>query len=80
MVIMQRVDPDENIDRFYIVNVQASLLDSVAVVIQYGSRQTAYQMTRVLPVESTAAGEELAAAIVAGKVRRGYQIVEGRKP
>ena len=76
LAILQRIDPDENMDRWYLVTIQETLLDPIAVVCQYGSRHTSWQQTRVIPVQNTAVAEELVASIVAEKVKRGYKKIE----
>jgi len=78
LTVLHRIDPDENMDRYYIVTIQATLFDPIAVVCQYGSRHTAWQQTRVIPVADAAEAEELAASIVKTKVGRGYVVVERR--
>lgn len=72
LVVLRRVEPDEKMDRWYLVTVQRTLLDPVAVVCQYGSRHTSWQQTRVLPAASREEAEALAGKIVAAKLRRGY--------
>ena len=61
LTILRRIDPDENMDRWYLVTIQARLFDPIAVVCQYGSRHTAWQMTRLIPVADAAEAEELEA-------------------
>ena len=75
LTVLHRIDPDENMDRYYIVTIQATLFDPMAVICQYGSRHTAWQQTRVIPVANAVEAEELAAAIVEAKVGRGYEVV-----
>ena len=36
MVILKRVEPEEKVDRWYMVTVQPTLLEPVAVVCAYG--------------------------------------------
>ena len=76
LTVLRRIEPDENMDRYYIVTIQATLFDPIAVVCQYGSRHTAWQQMRVIPVADAAEAEELAAAIVKAKVGWGYEVVE----
>jgi len=75
MPFMNRVDPEEDMDRWYMVFVQATLLDSVAVVCAWGSRRTAYHQLRVRPASSTEEALTTAKKIVQQKVKRGYQAV-----
>lgn len=72
---MKRVDPEANMDRWYMVFVQASLFDPVAVVCAWGSRRTAYYQLRVRPAGSTEEALVTAKKIVQQKVKRGYRAV-----
>jgi len=58
---------------WYLVTVQQTLLDPVAVVCQYGRRHTTWQQTRVLPANSADEARTLAKKIVAAKLKRGYK-------
>jgi len=76
-VLLKRFDPEEHINRWYSVHVQPTLLDPVAVICAWGSWETNWQQTRVLPVVSFEEAEALAGKIVTAKIKRGYQrIVE----
>ena len=72
---LKRVDPEENMDRWYMVFVQASLLDPVAVICAWGNRRNSYQQLRVLPAASWEEAHETAQDMVKKKVARGYEIV-----
>ena len=72
MIYMKRVNPEVNMDRWYMVFVQASLFDPVAVVCAWGSRRTAYQKLQVRPAGSTEEALATAKKIVQQKVKRGY--------
>jgi predicted DNA-binding WGR domain protein len=72
---LKRVDPEENMDRWYMVFVQASLLDPVAVICAWGNRRNSYQQLRVLPAASWEEAHETAQDMVKKKVARGYDIV-----
>lgn len=67
--IMIRVEPGERINRWYSVSVQGTLFDPVAVVCSWGNRRTSHQRRRVLQVDAPESATELAAAIVAQKIR-----------
>ncbi len=73
LVVLHKIDLEENIDRWYLVTIQASLLDRIAVICQYGRRHTTWQQTRVLPVDSMTEAQALAEEIVAAKLKRGYE-------
>jgi len=74
MALLVRKEPDHNMDRWYSIAVQPTLLDPWAVICAWGSRRTRYRRIRVLPVESPEAGKEIATDIIARKMRRGYSI------
>ena len=72
---LKRVDPEENMDRWYMVFVQASLLDPMAVICAWGNRRNSYQQLRVLPATSREEALETAQNIVKQKLARGYELV-----
>jgi len=41
--LLKRIDREEHVNRWYFVTVQATLLDPVAVVTAWGSRENEYQ-------------------------------------
>jgi predicted DNA-binding WGR domain protein len=77
MARLIRTEPENNMDRWYFVGVQPTLLDPWAVVCAWGNRRTRYMRVRLLPAESLKVAKEIAAGIVAQKVRRGYFITAG---
>lgn len=74
MALLVRIEPEMNMDRWYSVCVQRTLLDPVAVICSWGNRRTNYLRTRVFPTESLEEATELADDIVIRKVRRGYRV------
>jgi len=72
---LKRVDPDNNMDRWYMVFVQASLLDPVAVICAWGNRRNSYQQLRVLPAASWEEALQAAQGIVKQKLGRGYEVI-----
>jgi predicted DNA-binding WGR domain protein len=74
MVLLKKVDPDTNMNRWYMVTVQPTLFDTVAVVYAWGSRTTGAQQVRAWPAESEAAAQELAGKLVERKLKRGYVV------
>ena len=74
MVFLTRVVPEKNMDRWYSVSVQPTLLDPWAVICAWGSRRTNYLRIRVLPAETREAALIKADDVVVRKVRRGYLI------
>lgn len=77
MALLVRVEPEMNMDRWYSVCVQPTLLDPVAVFCSWGNLRTNYLRTRFLPAESLEEASRLAADIVTRKVRRGYTVSVG---
>lgn len=75
LAIMKRIEPEENMDRWYLVTVQATLFDPVAVITAWGSRETTYQQMRIFPARSKEEALQLAVRIVGQKLRRGYMLV-----
>jgi predicted DNA-binding WGR domain protein len=76
LAVMKRVEPEENMDRWYMVAVQATLFEPVAVVCAWGSRETTYQQLRIFPAENEREAQALATNIVAQKLKRGYVMVQ----
>lgn len=74
-IFLVRVEPEKNVNRWYNVVVQPTLLDPWAVICAWGRRDSSYQRVRVLPVESLLAAETLANKVVAQKLSRGYSAV-----
>ena len=72
---LKRVDPKECMDRWYMVFVQASLLDPVAVICAWGNRRNSYQQLRVMPATSREEALQTAQGIVKQKLGRGYEII-----
>ena len=72
---LKRVDPEENMDRWYMVFVQSSLLDPNAVICAWGNRRNSYQQLRILPAASREEALETARDMVKKKLARGYEIV-----
>ena len=75
MIVLQKLVPERNQNRWYLVTVQPTLFHPYAVVVAWGRRDNDFQQWRVIPAESEAQARELAGKIVARKIRRGYQLV-----
>ena len=73
MTLLSHVEPTENQNRWYLVSVQATLFHPCSVVIAWGRRDNDFQQWRVIPVESRAQADQVAAKIVESKIKRGYQ-------
>ena len=74
-VLLRKIDPDQGMNRWYMITVQATLLEPLAVVCAYGSWESPWQQLRVLPVSSPAEAQDLAATILDQKLNRGYQVI-----
>lgn len=76
-VRLVRIDPPQNMQRWYRVEVTSTLFDPLAVVCSWGRVGTTYQRRRILPVENQAQADDLAARIVAKKLKRQYKLDKG---
>jgi predicted DNA-binding WGR domain protein len=74
MTYLTRVEPENNVNRWYFVTVQPTLFEPLAVICFWGRRGTKYQRARILPADTAAEAEELAGSIVSQKLARGYCI------
>jgi predicted DNA-binding WGR domain protein len=77
---LQRVDYEQNINRWYAVGVQPALFEQVAVIRFWGSREKDYQQVMVQAHADEASAREAADRLIRAKVRRGYCIVGGYRP
>ena len=73
--ILHRIEPIERMNRWYMVSVEPTLFDAVAVVCRWGSRETEYQQTQVYYVENPVDAHTLATKIIRRKKKRGYEVV-----
>lgn len=74
--VIKRVEPEEHMDRWYLIAVQETLFEPLAVVCAWGSRETSYQQMRILPADSVDNAQALAVRIIAQKLKRGYVLVD----
>lgn len=74
MTLLSHVEPTENLNRWYLVSIQATLFFPCAVVIAWGRRDNDFQQWRAISVETSDQAQELANRIVKKKLQRGYQI------
>lgn len=79
MTLLIKIIPEAAVNRWYLVMVQPSLLDKTAVLCAWGSRQTGYQRIKVLAADTPEAAEELAAKLVARRLKRGYWLAEAQR-
>ena len=78
MIILQCIDPQKCMFRWYSIHVQPTLFDRWAVVCAWGSLRSNFQQQRAVPCESNEAAGQLAAQIVNRKEKRGYVRKENR--
>lgn len=74
LVLLSHVEPADNLNRWYLVSIQATLFFPCAVVIAWGRRDNDFQQWRALSVDTLHDAQELADRIVKKKLQRGYQI------
>ncbi len=79
---LERVDPGLHANRWYAVGVQPSILDSMAVICFWGSRETTYQQMQIEPFDDQDEAREAADRVIRGKMRQkgSYVIVGGYVP
>ncbi len=73
MILLKRFEQEENIHRWYSVNIQPTLFEPAAVICSWGRWESSWLQTRILPANSTEEARELAEKIVTRKIKRGYQ-------
>ncbi len=79
MLCLMRVDPVENVDRWYVVVTQPTLFCEYAVVCGWGRRGTQYARWRIISAVNQEQADEIAKEIVEKKLRRGYQIQSSKR-
>jgi predicted DNA-binding WGR domain protein len=72
MIILQRIDLQKCMYRWYSIRVQPTFLDCWSVVCSWGSLRSNFQQQRAVPCENNEAAGQLAAQIVDRKEKRGY--------
>ncbi|MFZ6028543.1 MAG: WGR domain-containing protein [Chloroflexota bacterium] len=77
MIVLKRLDPTENVNRWYLVSIQPTLFHPCAVIVAWGRCDNDFQRWRAIPVEDQAQAERLAERIVSRKIRRGYHVSKG---
>lgn len=74
MILLNRIDPDENMNRWYLVAVQPTLFHAFSVITAWGRRDNDFQNWRAIPLETQEQANQLACRIVARKIKKGYHI------
>ncbi len=77
---MSRIDPDKNANRWYLIGIQPSLFDPIALIRFWGSRTTTYQQVMVQPFDDQETAREAADKLICDKVRSGYRVTAGYRP
>lgn len=75
-ILFERVEVSRNINRFYLVSWQPTLLETGAVVRLYG-RKAVTQRLLITPFSSLEAAWPLIRSIIKTRLRHGYHIVTG---
>jgi predicted DNA-binding WGR domain protein len=73
ILVLERTDPSVNMDRFYVLRLEASLFGDTSLVRQWGRRGTYGREVRSL-YECEADARETLEAWLNRKMRRGYRI------
>jgi predicted DNA-binding WGR domain protein len=73
MPYLTKQKPEERMNRWYFVSVQASLFHSYAVVIGRGSRENDFQQWRIIPADLAGQAQDIAYKIIRKKLKKGYQ-------
>ena len=68
--ILQRIEPLSGINRWYSVTIQPTLLDEIAVVCRWGSRENDYQQAQIHEVASYSIANGLAIEFVNAKLKQ----------
>lgn len=74
MILLSHVEPVNNLNRWYLVSIQATIFFPCAVIIAWGRRDNDFQQWRAIPVDTFDQAQELANRIVKKKLQRGYRI------
>jgi len=74
VILLSRKCVEENLNRWYLVSIQATLFFPCAVVVAWGRRDNNFQQWRAIPVDTLDHAQELANKIVKKKLQRGYQV------
>jgi predicted DNA-binding WGR domain protein len=78
-LLLERVNPEKNENRFYYLAWQPSLFADGAIVRSYGRKNGQRRTLTPLPYSSLAEAWTLIRTIVRRRLRNGYKIVEPRK-
>jgi len=74
MIVLIRHDPAKNVNRWYAVGVQPTLFCKHAVLCGWGRRGSAYARWSILPASDRTQAVQMAKAILAAKMKKGYQV------
>jgi len=71
---LERIDHQQNTNRWYAVGIQPTLLDEIAVIRFWGCRGNTYQQTIIEPFTDLEKAHTRANTLIREKLHRGYQI------
>jgi predicted DNA-binding WGR domain protein len=74
-VLFERVEPEENANRFYYLAWQPTLLDRQAVVRMYGRKGESQFVVPPRSFNSLAEAWPLVRSVIKKRLKRGYQVV-----
>jgi predicted DNA-binding WGR domain protein len=74
-ILFERVEPEENANRFYYLGWMPTLLHRSAVVRMYGRKGETQHMVTPQPFDSLEAAWPLLRSIIKARLRHGYHVV-----
>ena len=74
-ILFEKTAPQRNVDRFYYVAWQATLLDDGAILRLYGRKGGWQRMLAPLPFASVADARPTLESLVKRRLKRGYRVV-----
>lgn len=70
MILLSHVEPTENLNRWYLVPIQTTLLYPCEVVIAWRRRDNDFQQWRAIPADTLDQAQQMANRIVKKKLQR----------
>lgn len=75
-ILFERVEPEENANRFYYLGWMPTLLHAQAVVRMYGRKGETQRLVTPQPFDSLEAAWPLMRSIIRARLRHGYRVVQ----
>lgn len=72
MVLLSHIEPAENLNRWYLVFIQATLFFPCAMIIAWGRRDNDFQQWRAIPTDTHDHAQELVSRIVKKYLQQGH--------